>query len=95
MATGKLNQRIQEQKSVISNINREMSELKQKNQEQQSKIVDLSHTGSWCAFQDKWSASSYVITYDEILHSDSNMDPHKTPFSDSNMNTLNTGNGEI
>ena len=68
--TGKLNQRIQEQKSVISNINREMSELKQKNQDQQSKIADLSHNGSWCAFQDTWTPVS-VIKYDKIITADS------------------------
>ena len=59
-------------------VNREMSE-------QQSRIEDMSHTGSWCAFQDEWSASADVIAYDKILHSDSNM----------NRNALHTGNGEI
>ena len=50
-----------------------------------TKLADLSHTGSWCAYQGRWTSDSAVITYDKLLHSDSNM----------NINALNTGNGEI
>ena len=60
-----------------SDIKTEMSELKQMNQEQQSRIADLSHshTGSWCAYQDVWNSGSgsAVIRYETILHEDSNM----------------------
>ena len=68
-----------------SDIKTEMSELKQRNQEQQSRIADLSHTGSWCAYQDEWTSGFTLITYDKILHADSNM----------NRNALNMGNGEL
>ena len=81
----KLKQENQDQQAINYNINRKMSELKQKNQEQQSTISDLSHTGSWCAYQDWWTTNIAVIKYDKILHADSNM----------NKNALNMGNGEI
>ena len=80
-----LKQRKQEQHAINSNMNREMSDLKQKYQEQQSRIADLSHTGSWCAYQDLWRSGSAVIKYDKIMIADSNM----------NGNALNMGNGEI
>ena len=63
----------------------EINELKQENQEQQSKIADLSHTGSWCASDvDRRVNTSAVITYDSLF------------FNDSNMNSvaLNEGTGE-
>ena len=58
-----------------SDMKTELSELKQRNQEQQSRIADLSHTGSWCAYQDVWNSGSgsAVIRYKTILHEDSNM----------------------
>ena len=80
-----LKQRNQEQHAINSNMNREMSILKQKYQEQQSRIADLSQTGSWCAYQDLWRSGSAVIKYDKIMIADSNM----------NGNALNSGNGEI
>ena len=80
-----LKQRNQEQHAINSNMNREMSILKQKNQEQQSRMAELSHTGSWCAYQDGWTSRSAVIKYDKIMIADSNM----------NGNALNSGNGEL
>ena len=80
-----LKQRNQEQHAINSNMNREMSILKQKYQEQQSRIAELSHTGSRCAYRDLWTSGSAVIKYDKIMIADSNMDG----------NALNSGNGEI
>ena len=53
--------------------------------EQQTRIADLSHTGSWCANQDYWTSDNVVIKYDKIVTADSNI----------NKNALNSGNGEI
>ena len=69
----------------MSDMKTEMGELKQRNQEQQSRIADLSHTGSWCAYKYKWTSGSAVIKYEKIISADSNM----------NGNALNMGNGEI
>ena len=69
----------------MSDMKTELSELKQRNQEQQSRIADLSHTGSWCAYKYKWTSGSAVIKYDMIMIANSNM----------NGNALNMGNGEI
>ena len=63
----------------------EMRELKQRNQEHQSRIADLSHTGSWCAYKYVWTSASAVIKYDKIVTADSNM----------NKDALNSENGEI
>ena len=80
-----LKQRNKEQHTINSKMNREMSILKQKYQEQHTRIADLSHTGSWCGYQNKWTSGYALITYDKILHMDSNI----------NKNALNMGNGEI
>ena len=80
-----LKQRNQEQHAINSNMNREMSILKQKYQEQQSRIADLSQTGSWCAYQNHWRSGSAVIKYDKMITADSNI----------NKNALNSQNGEI
>ena len=69
----------------MSDMKTEMEELKQRNQEQQTRIADLSQTGSWCAYKYKWTSGSAVIKYDKIVTADSNM----------NGNALNMGNGEI
>ena len=68
----------------MSDMKTELSELKQRNQEQQSRIADLSHTGSWCAYRYSWTSGSAVVKYDNILHADSNMI----------RNALNMENGE-
>ena len=48
------------------------------------KLSELSQTGSWCAYQNDWTrSSSDVVTYQKILHADSNMD----------SDALNVGNG--
>ena len=80
-----LKQRNQEQHAINSNMNREMRINKQKYQEQQTTISDLSHTGSWCAYQNQWTSGNSLINYDKIATADSNM----------NKNALNSGNGEI
>ena len=48
----------------MSDMKTELSELKQRNQEQQSRIADLSHTGSWCAYRYSWTSGSAVVKYD-------------------------------
>ena len=68
-----------------SDVKTEMRELKERNQVQQSRIADLSHTGSWCAYKHQWTSSSAVIKHYTILHADSNMI----------QNALNMLNGEI
>ena len=68
-----------------SDMNTELKELNQRSQAQQSRIANLSHTGTWCAYQDRWTTGFALINYDTILHADSNMI----------KNTLNVGNGEI
>ena len=80
-----LKQRHKEQHTINSKMNREMSILKQRDQEQQSRIADPSQTGSWCGYQNQWTSGHALITYDKILHMDSNI----------NKNALNMGNGEI
>ena len=63
-----------------------ISELKQEIQEQQSQIVDLSHTGSWCASDaDRRVNTSAVITFDTLFFKDSNM----------NNAAMNAGTGKI
>ena len=37
------------------------------------KIQSLSHTGSWCAYQHQWTSGNSVITYQKLLHADSNI----------------------
>ena len=48
------------------------------------KLSELSQTGSWCAYRYNWNSGNAVVTYEEILHADSNMD----------SDALNVGTGE-
>ena len=43
-------------------------------QKVEQKLKDLSLTGSWCAYKNRWTSGFDVVTYDRILHADSNMD---------------------
>ena len=65
-----LKQKNQQQQEINSNMNREMSIHKQKYREQQSRIADLSHTGSWCAYKYKWTSGSAVIKYEKMISTD-------------------------
>ena len=47
------------------------------------KLSELSQTGSWCSYQFEWTSDNAVVTYNRILHADSNMD----------TDALNVGNG--
>ena len=48
------------------------------------KMDDLSRTGSWCAYQDQWTSGNAKITFEKILHANSNM----------NRNALDAGSGK-
>ena len=42
----------------------------------QSEELDLSTRGTWCGYQDSWSAANAVITYDTLLLNDTNWGLH-------------------
>ena len=70
-------------------MNKEMGDIKKKLAEEKifsakRRLSAAEMSGSWCASQDRWSTESAVITFDNILHEDSNM----------NRNALNTGTGK-
>ena len=61
-----------------------MSNAEGKIRSAENRLDAAERTGSWCAYQDKWTSRSAVITYVKILHADSNI----------NGNALNTRTGE-
>ena len=70
--------------SAIEDNKREIEENKKEIEENQESITELSLYGQWCAYQDAWTSSSDVISYDSSFCEDSNM----------NNNALNIGTGE-
>ena len=69
----------------LSRMNRKQSTAERRISAAENRLDAAERSGSWCAYQDKWSSSSDgVITYNRLMHVDTNL----------NRNALNTRTGE-
>ena len=75
---------IEDNKRDIEDNKRDIEENKREIEDNQESITELSLHGQWCAYQNEWTSSSAVISYDSSFFEDSNI----------NNNALNVGTGE-
>ena len=74
----------------ISNVTWDVVSLQASDQQQDTRIESLSLHGTWCGYLDgSWKVANYIVTYDSISYSSSNMEVSEPPLD------VNTGNNKL